>query len=90
MEASFTVYVYPGELFTGTVRQIRNCPQTVQNVVTYDAVVAAIVPASYAQPDRRGVWVQGGADPQLIGLRIGLSDGNRTEMIEGALWKATD
>ena len=133
MAASFSVDAYPGELFPGTVRQIRNAPQTVQNVVTYDAVVdvdnvdfklrpgmtanvtfvyaertdvlripnaalrfrppstwltgAAIVPASYAQPDRRGVWVQGRTDPQPIGLRIGISDGNHTELIEGALRK---
>lgn len=39
MKASFTVDAYPGERFFGTVRQIRNAPQTVQNVVTYDAVM---------------------------------------------------
>jgi len=39
MVASFTVDAYPSERFTGTVRQIRNAPQTVQNVVTYDAVI---------------------------------------------------
>jgi HlyD family secretion protein len=39
MEASFTVDAYPGEVFRGVVRQIRNAPQTVQNVVTYDAVL---------------------------------------------------
>ncbi len=39
MPASFTVDAYPGETFRGTVRQIRNAPQTVQNVVTYDAVI---------------------------------------------------
>jgi HlyD family secretion protein len=39
MEASFTVDAYPGKRFHGAVRQIRNAPQTVQNVVTYDAVV---------------------------------------------------
>jgi HlyD family secretion protein len=39
MAASFTVDAYPTERFTGTVRQIRNAPQTVQNVVTYDAVI---------------------------------------------------
>jgi HlyD family secretion protein len=38
-EASFTVDAYPGQRFKGTVRQIRNAPQTVQNVVTYDAVI---------------------------------------------------
>jgi HlyD family secretion protein len=37
--ATFTVDAYPNESFTGTVRQIRNAPQTVQNVVTYDAVI---------------------------------------------------
>jgi len=39
MAASFTVDAYPSEVFRGTVRQIRNAPQTVQNVVTYDAVI---------------------------------------------------
>jgi HlyD family secretion protein len=39
MPASFTVDAFPGEVFRGTVRQVRNAPQTVQNVVTYDAVV---------------------------------------------------
>jgi HlyD family secretion protein len=39
MRATFTVDAYPGERFNGTVRQVRNAPQTVQNVVTYDAVI---------------------------------------------------
>ncbi len=39
MPATFKVDAYPGEVFQGTVRQIRNSPQTVQSVVTYDAVV---------------------------------------------------
>jgi HlyD family secretion protein len=39
MPATFTVDAYPGERFTGTVRQVRNAPTTVQNVVTYDAVI---------------------------------------------------
>jgi HlyD family secretion protein len=37
--ASFTVDAYPGQKFHGAIRQIRDAPQTVQNVVTYDAVV---------------------------------------------------
>jgi HlyD family secretion protein len=41
MPASFTVDAYPGETFRGTVRQIRNAPQTVQNVVTYDVTFVA-------------------------------------------------
>jgi HlyD family secretion protein len=39
MPATFTVDAYPGERFRGTVRQVRNAPQTLQNVVTYDAVI---------------------------------------------------
>ena len=37
--ASFTVDAYPGRTFTGTVTSIREAPITVQNVVTYDAVI---------------------------------------------------
>jgi HlyD family secretion protein len=39
MGASFTVDAFPGQRFKGTVGQIRNAAQTVQNVVTYDAVI---------------------------------------------------
>jgi HlyD family secretion protein len=38
--AAFTVDAYPGKLFAGTVFQVRNAPTTVQNVVTYDVVIA--------------------------------------------------
>jgi len=38
--ASFTIEAYPGKLFRGVVTQIRQAPQTVQNVVTYDVIVA--------------------------------------------------
>jgi HlyD family secretion protein len=38
-EASFTVDAYPGERFHGHVRQVRNAPINIQNVVTYDVVV---------------------------------------------------
>lgn len=37
---SFTVDAYPGVAFHGRVAQVRNAPVTVQNVVTYDVVVA--------------------------------------------------
>ncbi len=39
MAATFTVDAFPGRVFEGRIRQVRNSPQTVQNVVTYDAVV---------------------------------------------------
>ena len=39
MKVSFTVDAYPGEQFRGSIRDIRNAPQIVSNVVTYDAVI---------------------------------------------------
>lgn len=36
---NFTVDAFPDRKFTGKVRQIRNSPTTVQNVVTYDTVI---------------------------------------------------
>ena len=39
-EASFTVDAYPGVRFDGAIRQIRLAPINVQNVVTYNVVVA--------------------------------------------------
>ncbi|MGZ3479398.1 MAG: efflux RND transporter periplasmic adaptor subunit [Myxococcaceae bacterium] len=39
MEATFVVDAFPDQRFRGTIRQIRNAPQTQQNVVTYDAVI---------------------------------------------------
>lgn len=38
--AQFTVDAYPGSKFSGEIALIRFAPQTVQNVVTYDAVIA--------------------------------------------------
>lgn len=38
-EVSFTVDAFPTRRFRGKVHQVRNAPTTVQNVVTYDAVV---------------------------------------------------
>lgn len=39
-EASFTVDAYPGVRFAGAIRQVRLAPINVQNVVTYNVVVA--------------------------------------------------
>jgi HlyD family secretion protein len=50
MAATFTVDAWPGEKFVGTVRQIRNAPQTVQNVVTYDAVIDVANPDVKLRP----------------------------------------
>jgi len=38
-KASFTVEAFPNTPFTGSVVQVRQAPQTVQNVVTFDVVV---------------------------------------------------
>lgn len=38
--ATFTVDAFPNQVFHGTVEQIRMNPTTVQNVVTYDTVIA--------------------------------------------------
>jgi HlyD family secretion protein len=39
MKVGFSVDAYPGQRFEGTVRQVRDAAVTLQNVVTYDAVI---------------------------------------------------
>jgi HlyD family secretion protein len=146
MAATFTVDAYPSEAFQGTVRQIRNAPQTVQNVVTYDAVIdvgnpdlklkpgmtanvtfvyaqkddvvrvpnatlrfrpppdlaafsnaagrpggrgnadgGAPVPKAVETPDQRTVWVMRQDKPARERIKIGISDGAFTEVVEGGL-----
>ena len=179
MPASFTVDAFTGEHFRGKVRQIRNAPTTLQNVVTYDAVIDVANPDLKLRPgmtanitfianekenvlrvpnaamrfrptpeiftalgmpipaavrdavdraragansgggvrsgtgagaraggpggpgagggrgrpggrgdapnDRRSVWLLRDGKPQTVSLRVGLSDGNLTELIEGDL-----
>lgn len=50
MRAIFTVDAYPGHQFSGVVRQIRNAAQTVQNIVTYDAVIDVANPDLKLKP----------------------------------------
>jgi HlyD family secretion protein len=50
MQVTFTVDAYPTETFRGIVRQIRNAAQTVQNVVTYDAVIDVSNPELKLRP----------------------------------------
>ena len=50
MSAIFTVDAYPGRLFTGRLRQIRNAAQTIQNIVTYDAVISVENPNLLLKP----------------------------------------
>jgi HlyD family secretion protein len=50
MRVSFTVDAYPGEPFRGSIRDIRNAAQVVQNVVTYDAVIDVANPDLKLKP----------------------------------------
>lgn len=38
-KATFTVEAYPDKIFQGVVAQVRQAPQSVQNVITYDIVI---------------------------------------------------
>lgn len=49
-EGEFTVDAFPGRDFRGSVVQVRNAPVTVQNVVTYDVVVAVANPDLLLKP----------------------------------------
>jgi HlyD family secretion protein len=40
-KASFTVESFPNRIYNGEVKEVRQSPQTIQNVVTYDVVVSA-------------------------------------------------
>jgi len=41
LEAKFSVDAYPGDTFSGQIREVRQAPTTIQNVVTYAAVIDA-------------------------------------------------
>lgn len=48
--ARFTVEAFPNKTFDGAVTQVRQAPQTVQNVVTYDVVVTVANPQLLLKP----------------------------------------
>lgn len=48
--ASFTVEAFPAHVFRGRVVQVRQSPQTIQNVVTYDVVVQVENPDLLLKP----------------------------------------
>ncbi len=50
MKATFTVDAYPGRTFEGTISQIRLSATTVNNVVTYDAVISVPNPDLALKP----------------------------------------
>ena len=49
-DTDFTVDAFPNRTFHGKVTQVRNAPITVQNVVTYDTVIAASNPDMKLKP----------------------------------------
>jgi HlyD family secretion protein len=48
--ATFTVEAFPNHVFQGRVTQVRQAPQTVQNVVTYDVVISVPNPDLLLKP----------------------------------------
>ncbi len=50
MPVAFTVDAFPGQRFRGTIEQVRNAAVTVQNVVTYTAIVAVDNPELKLRP----------------------------------------
>jgi HlyD family secretion protein len=48
--ASFTVDAFPSRIFRGSVVQVRQSPISVQNVITYDAVIAVSNPGLLLKP----------------------------------------
>ena len=49
-DASFTVDGFPGQTFSGKVTQVRQAPISVQNVITYDAVITVGNPKLLLKP----------------------------------------
>lgn len=49
-QATFTVSAFPGRPFRGRVIQVRQAPVSVQNVITYDVVIAAENPDLLLKP----------------------------------------
>jgi HlyD family secretion protein len=49
-QVTFTVDAYPADVFRGTIAQVRLAPQTVQNVVTYTAVIDVANPDLKLKP----------------------------------------
>jgi HlyD family secretion protein len=48
--ASFTVDAFPNQTFQGAVAQVRESPISVQNVITYDVVIAVANPGLLLKP----------------------------------------
>lgn len=104
-EVNFTVDAYPADTFSGRVSQIRLSPQTVQNVVTYTAVIDVSNPEMKLKPgmtanvsviaqQREDVLaVPNGAlrfRPEGQALEPAASNGKRGGGGQTAVWKVTE
>ena len=49
-DVAFTVDAYPDQMFKGTVQQVRLSPEVVQNVVSYDVIIAVSNPDLLLKP----------------------------------------
>jgi len=130
MRVTFTVDAEPDRTFQGKVRQVRDNAQTLQNVVTYDAVIdvdngerllkpgmtasvtfvyaersdvtrvpaaalrfrpdpetsaamSTVAPPVPSRPDQRTLWLLRAGHARAVLVRVGISDGTMTEVVEG-------
>jgi HlyD family secretion protein len=137
MPVNFTVDAFPGRTFKGQLRQVRNASETVQSVVTYDAIVdvdnanlelrpGMTATVSFVAADKNDVVripnaalrfhpPRDGARPQRaaggggaprpadrkvvfalengalhpLPVKVGVTDGSNTELVEGAVTEGT-
>ena len=113
---TFTVDAFPSDEFSGKIAQIRLAPQTLQNVVTYTAVVQVDNPELKLKPgmtanvtaivaEKRdvvtvpnaalrfrpagasgpAVWKIEGEQVSPVPVKLGVTDGVRSEVVSGAL-----
>ena len=88
-EASFTVDAYPGSRFAGIVTQVRLNPTVVQNVVTYDVVIAVDNPDERLLPGMTayvGIEVNSHQHVLVVpnaALRVSLGAAGSTTPMEG-------
>lgn len=123
-QVEYTLDGYPNETFVGKVKQVRNSPTIIQNVVTYDVVIQVnnkdlkLKPGMTANvsiitskktnvmmvsnaalrftPDKDktyktpGIWILDKGKPKRINIKIGISNGNYTEIISKDIKKGQD
>lgn len=118
-DVEYTLDGYPNLTFKGKVKQVRNSPTTIQNVVTYDVVIAVdnkslklkpgmtanvsiitakkqnillvsnpclrFSPENSKKYKNPGLWILKNGKPERIDVKIGVSDGNYTEITSDSI-----